>query len=95
MSNLKPPGRVVGFGIWLTQGLNTLLGGWPDESLSSRSYRMAKTKASWRPVQSFINLLFFWQKDSKGQRDHCRRAFYEESLRQHLPLVLRDRVGEE
>lgn len=27
-------------GVALTQLLNTLLGGWPDESLSSRLYRL-------------------------------------------------------
>lgn len=46
---------------------NTILAGYPDETLSSRSYR-CRDKKRWRVVMNIINALFF---DSK----HCEEAF--------------------
>ena len=65
------------------QFVNTLCGGYADESLSSRSHRLRmKGKHVW--VATFINILFFWQKD------HCKEAYESELNNEHLPKEMRD-----
>ena len=59
--------------IAIDQFVNTILGGWADETLSARAYRL-----KWVWTQRFINLLFI---DSL----HCRDAYESERLRRHLP----------
>ena len=62
--------------------LNAILGGYADETLSSRTYRrasVAQPKRRWRWAYKTINILFFWQKD------HCHCAYQMELLRRHLP----------
>ncbi len=56
---------------------NALLGGWADETLSSRSYRSIP-KAAW-----LIDKLFFWQDN------HCMNAYISEREGRHLPPELR------
>lgn len=51
--------------IAVDQLLNTLLGGWPDETLSSRCYRWARDGVRAWP-RKLIDGLFFWQ------REHAR-----------------------
>ncbi len=65
--------------IALDQLVNVLLAGWPDETLSSRAYRMDGRKRRWTMARRMIDGLFFWQPD------HCRHAFESERLRRHLP----------
>lgn len=70
------------FVIALDQLFNAALGGYADETLSSRTYRRAsqqQAKRRWRWVYKSINTLFFWQKD------HCHGAYQMELLRRHLP----------
>ncbi len=55
---------------------NTLLGGWADETLSSKAYR---TNSKWQKV---INAIFF-------DPDHCRHAYMSEIDRQQLPPAFR------
>jgi|TARA_B110000908_G_scaffold49984_1_gene61093 hypothetical protein len=67
--------------IWGTQGLNTLLAGSPDESTSSRAYRL-KEKIVWKDLYSLINWLF-------RDKDHCKDAYLveaakKESWRKHV-----------
>lgn len=66
----------------LTQLLNTVLGGWPDETTSSRMWRLdlqGSASAGW--ARRAIDRLFFWQ-DS-----HCLRAYEAERKRyQHAPI---------
>lgn len=57
----------------LTQTLNTLLGGSPDESTSSRAYRL-KDRKGWDYLYRFINWLF-------NDTDHCFRAYLVEKER--------------
>ncbi len=71
--------------IALTQALNTLLGGYCDESTSSRAHRQ-QIKRRWRWARRGINALFFWQ------HDHCRDAYEAEQQRRQFPPVLRDRT---
>jgi hypothetical protein len=60
------------------QLVNTLLGGWADETLSARCYR---TRSCFEPM---INLLFFWQPD------HCQQAWQWELDRRDLPVEYRE-----
>lgn len=59
---------------------NTLLGGWADETISSRCWRL-RHKRRWRVAMRLVDgaaRLF-------GQRDHCRKAFESERLRLQAP----------
>ena len=72
--------------IALDQLFNAALGGYADETLSSRTYRRAsqqQAKRRWRWAYKSINTLFFWQKD------HCNGAYQMELLRRHLPEGLK------
>ena len=60
------------------QLINTLLGGWADETLSARCHRTQSRLEPW------IDLLFFWQ-DS-----HCKQAWQWEMERGDLPMEYRD-----
>jgi hypothetical protein len=67
-------GRVT---IAANQLVNTVLNGWPDETLSSRAHRQhLKGNSFWR---NFINKLFYWQSD------HCRGAHRDELERRQYP----------
>lgn len=70
--------------IAIDQFLNTLLGGWADETVSARAFRLAGSKYRWYLVMRFINLMFFWQ------ADHCLKSFVSEQERRHLPTAYRD-----
>ncbi|MGZ5053324.1 MAG: hypothetical protein ACXWAT_00115 [Methylobacter sp.] len=59
--------------IAIDQFFNTLLFGWPDETLSSRSYRCC-------PVMAFIIDRLFW-----FDPDHCRASFESERRRMQSP----------
>lgn len=69
--------------IALDQLGTTLLGGWPDETLSSYAHRMWVQDKPWGFMRGFINALFFWQ------RDHCRVAYEDELALRQLPPMLR------
>ena len=66
-----------------SQLLNTLLGGWPDETTSARSYRM-RHKKFWYAMYRCINVLFFWQDD------HCKWAYDLETKMRPIPAWNRD-----
>lgn len=69
--------------IALDQLFNTILCGYPDETLSSRTYRSAVLetvkKKRWILAHKIINGLFFWQKD------HCYHSHKSEIERNHSP----------
>jgi len=66
--------------IALDQVVNTLLLGEPDETLSSRAYRMEqKGQPYWGWTAKAINCIFFWQEN------HCRGSYAKEKARAHLP----------
>lgn len=52
----------------IDQLANTLLAGYPDETLSSRSYRCKDKNRFWYCCMNFINFIFF-------DRNHCFEAF--------------------
>lgn len=68
-------------GIALDQLLNAVLRGYPDETLSSRAWRMAvKQQPYWGWTQRFIDGLFFWEDN------HCEASFLSEIERKQLPV---------
>ncbi|MFV2030717.1 hypothetical protein [Neisseria sp. S1] len=71
--------------IAIDQLANALLGGWADETLSSRIHRGAvlaeQPKRRWLIARRVVNGLFFWQ------ADHCAGAYQMERQRNHLPEI--------
>jgi len=67
--------------IALDQLLNTLLGGWSDETLSSRSYRLS-LKGNSVPRKVIDIILFF-------DKDHCKSSYESERDHNQLPPELR------
>jgi len=71
--------------IAIDQLMNALLGGWADETLSARAHRR-----QWR-LEWYIDLLFFWHKDSEGNRNHCKGSYEHEIKRLYMPEEYRKR----
>lgn len=69
--------------IAIDQLINTLLGGYADETLSSRAWRHKLDGSRSWPCW-IINHLFFWQDN------HCRASYESELERHHLPPALRN-----
>jgi hypothetical protein len=66
------------------QMVNALLRGDPDETLSSRAYRMhLKGHPYWGWLANAIDALFFWQRAPR----HCERAYLSEVERRQFPDV--------
>ena len=72
--------------IAVDQLINTLLGGWPDETLSSRCYRWARDGVRAWP-RKLVDALFFWEPG------HCRSAYESERRRLQYPPELRNAGG--
>lgn len=71
----------------IDQLVNTFLGGYADETLSSRAWRhKVDGSRSW-PCW-IIDHLFFCQKD------HCKTAYESELSRAHLPPSIREKSVE-
>ena len=66
--------------IALDQLFNTLLGGWPDETLSSRCWRWSRDGVRDWP-RRIIDALPFWK------AGHCLRAYEGERKRLQLSLI--------
>lgn len=65
--------------ISMDQLLNTILGGCPDETISSRAWRCKDSSAFWGYARKAIDTVFFWQKQ------HCRVSYLSEVRRKHSP----------
>jgi phosphohistidine phosphatase SixA len=66
--------------IALDQLVNAILGGAPDETLSSRAYRTEQTgKIFGKFFRPVIDGVFFWQKQ------HCYKGYLSEVQRRQLP----------
>ena len=72
--------------IAVDQLLNTLLGGWPDETLSSRCYRWARDGVRAWP-RRVVDGLFFWQ------REHCKSSYESEREGRQSPPELSRQEG--
>lgn len=55
----------------IDQLINTIIGGWPDETLSARAYRLSESSKWWRRAEIVINILFLNPR-------HCQHAFERE-----------------
>ena len=66
----------------LDQLINTCVGGYADETLSSRAHRRALRGKPF--VSQLIDLLFFWQ------NNHCLQAYESEINRTQYPPAFRD-----
>lgn len=66
------------FLISVDQVLNTMLGGWADETVSARAWRMRECSKFWRYAMVLINAVFF---DS----EHCSKSYVSELTRRQLP----------
>lgn len=80
--------RIQMIGNAASQLLNTLLGGWSDESVSSRSWRMSMRSRRWAAMRALIDWLF--RPFGPG---HCREAFNYERARLSRPPELRGPAG--
>lgn len=70
------------------QCFNALLAGSCDETLSSRTYRMAQIKAgNWKRFETLVNALFYRDIDSQGRR-HCELSYLVEMQHGHLPKAM-------
>ncbi len=76
-------GQLKQIAIALDQVLNTLLGGWADETLSARAYRLSEEKFRWYLVMQFIDAVFFFDPN------HCYTSYVSEKERRHLPVEYR------
>jgi len=65
----------------------TLVGGYPDETLSSYAHRLRKQG---KPAGVFANWIDWAAKAIFNQDDHCLKAYQSERLRVQLPPELRD-----
>lgn len=72
--------------IGIDQLLNTLFGGWADETMSSRLWRKSGKSKAWNLASTFVDALF----RLAGQRDHCYAAYVSEQARQQMPVDLRE-----
>lgn len=68
--------------IGFDQLLNTLLKGWPDETLSARAYRLDIERGRKWPRRVIDFILWF-------DKDHCRVSYESEILRRQLPPSMR------
>lgn len=76
--NLKKRPYFLGILISFDQFVNSLAGGWPDETISSRAHR-----EGWKKVEKFIDSLFWF--DKQGDIRHCELSYYGELVREHYP----------
>lgn len=68
--------------IAVDQLINTVAGGYPDETFSSRCWRWSKDgKRDW--PRRLVDGLLFWDKD------HCRGSYESELLRRQCPPEMR------
>jgi hypothetical protein len=70
--------------IGLDQLLNTMLGGWADETVSSRAWRLHQAYRAWAVARRAIDAVFWY-----WQPNHCQASFESERLRLQIPPELR------
>lgn len=71
------------FLIAIDQLLNTVAGGYADETISARAYRCRHSSKFWSRIRVTIDVIFFWQDQ------HCFGSFVSERVRTHLPIEYR------
>lgn len=63
---------------------NTMVGGYPDETLSARAWRRQFDSLGWSILREALDMLFFWD------ADHCLESYNNERLRRQLPAEYRE-----
>lgn len=78
------------FLVALDQLVNAVCGGWPDETLSSRSFRWSRDGLRHWP-RRVIDGLFFWDTEKREGLTvcHCQLSYESEQLRLQQPPELR------
>lgn len=77
---MRYPLRVL---VALDQLVTALLGGWPDETLSSYAWRLEKQRKPFGFMRNVIDWVFFWDDN------HCYKAMLAERQRLQVPPELR------
>lgn len=75
--------------IAIDQLANTILGGYADETLSSRSYRMWVKNKPIGKLMKAIDFIFKWQNIRPDAIGHCHHAYLNERDRLGLPPEMR------
>lgn len=65
--------------IAIDQLINTLLGGWSDETFSARCWREGKTSTRWNAMRIAVDTLLWFDKQ------HCFQSYLSEYERKQLP----------
>lgn len=78
------PGYAYKLLVACDQLMNTLLGGWPDETLSSRFWRWHVAGVRSWPCRWLDRLAALF-----GDREHCRQSYESERTGRQLPPELR------
>lgn len=76
--NINKRPYLLGILISFDQFVNSLIGGWPDETISSRVHR-----EGWSKTEKFIDTLFWF--DKQNGIGHCELSYYGELVREHYP----------
>ena len=78
------PAYLHGLLVACDQLLNALLGGWPDETLSSRCWRWHVAGVRSWPCRCLDRLAARF-----GDREHCRQSYESERTGRQMPPELR------
>ena len=78
------PGYAYKLLVACDQLMNTLLGGWPDETLSSRFWRWHVAGVRSWPCRCLDRLAALF-----GDREHCRQSYESERTGRQMPPELR------
>lgn len=70
--------------IAVDQTANALLGGWADETLSSRLWRN-RERPGWKQARLVLDAVA----GALGDKDHCRESYISERQHNQLPPELR------
>lgn len=68
------------------QLINAIIGGWADETVSSRAWRRSAYLRRWQVTRDLIDTVFGWF----GDPQHCFESYTSERLRSQFPPELRD-----
>jgi hypothetical protein len=74
--------RAFQVAVALDQLINAAAGGYADETMSARSWRLRACRP-YSVLRPIIDGIFFWQKN------HCESAYESERQRSHLPIEYR------
>lgn len=72
--------------IAVDQLANAIIGGWADETLSARSWRLGRKPGRWSYARIFIDALFFFEDQ------HCFSSYVSEYERLQIAPEYRKRM---